>query len=310
MGCASRVSIFVRLDRSNKSLTVTISLATGIITLIFLFVYSYLAIEGTKDLGSVLRISLGSVDARTIVRSGTAASGLSGIFQNVLVANSPQVIISLIYFSYNAAITSMLLAHEWSGFFTRRKPLRVSTSRQGHQRSSYFLQLPYRYALPLLTASTLLHWLASQSVFVISVQLYNLNGNHSSDGECFHWGRGGYVMPDGNFVQVICGQDFITLAYGPLGILLSLLVAIVMAIGVVVLGRKKLSPAPVVGSCSAAIAASCYPHRVEQAPWEKELQWGEIQVLDDHQEPDCVSPPHCSFSSLEVVQPTPGQLYT
>lgn len=270
-----------------------------------LFFYGYISIQGTKDFGSVLRIGLGSVDPRTIVQSGTAASGVAGVFQNVIIANSPQVIISLIYFSYNAAITSMLLAHEWSGFFARYKSLRVSTSRQGQQRSTYFLQLPYRYALPLLAFSTLLHWLASQSIFVVSVELYNMYGEHNSDGACLHW-KEGYVTPDGNTFSGDCGTDFITLSYSPLGILLSLLAAVALTIGIFALGRKKLSPTPVVGSCSAAIAASCHARPFEQAPWEKGLRWGAFTLQSDGQ---YFAMPHCGLSSLEVDQPMPGGFY-
>lgn len=68
-------------------------------------------------------MGLQSVDPRTIIQSEIAYSGLAGIFENFIVADSPQVIISLVYFAYNAAIMWMLLAHEWSGFFNRAKTL-------------------------------------------------------------------------------------------------------------------------------------------------------------------------------------------
>lgn len=41
-------------------------------------------------------------------------------------------------------------------------------------------------------------------------------------------------------------------------VILSLIVAVILTVVIFVLGRKKLSPAPIVGSCSAAIAASCH----------------------------------------------------
>jgi hypothetical protein len=190
-----------------------------------------------------------------------------------MIANSPQLVVSLIYLSYNATMTSMLLAHEWSGFSTRRKPLRVSTTLQGHQRSAYFLQLPYRYALPLLATSTLLHWLASESIFVVSVQLYNMHGEHSSDGTCYQW-KDPYLAPNGDSFNKSCGTDFISLSYSPLGILL--------------------------------IAASCYARLHEHEPWEKDLKWGAFVLQDDQQHFDT---PHCGLSSLEVDQPIVGQAY-
>jgi hypothetical protein len=182
-------------------------LFAAIAVLLGLFVFGHLSINGQKDIGSVLRIGLQSVDPRTIVQSDIAYYGLTGIIQNVIVAKSPQVIISLVYFSYNAAITSMPLAHEWSGFFERAKSLRVSSSRQGLQRSSYFLQLPYRYALPLLGLSALLHWLASQSLSVVSVELYNMFGEHSSTGDCAHG-----LKPDWSSYDGSCGSNFITMS--------------------------------------------------------------------------------------------------
>jgi hypothetical protein len=88
-------------------------LFAAIAVLAGLFIWSYLAIGGQKDLMSVLRIGLQSVDPRTIVQSYFIPSqGLAAVVSNVLISNTPQVIISLVYFSYNAAITSMLLAHE------------------------------------------------------------------------------------------------------------------------------------------------------------------------------------------------------
>ncbi len=61
---------------------------------------------------------------------------------NVFVANSPQPILSMIYYTYNGLLTCFLLAVEWNGFARSRKGLRVTTSRHGLQRSSYTLQLP------------------------------------------------------------------------------------------------------------------------------------------------------------------------
>jgi hypothetical protein len=55
-------------------------LATGVVVLAGLFLWSYLAILGTKDIGSVLCIGLGNIDSRTIIWSNTAQSGTLGIF--------------------------------------------------------------------------------------------------------------------------------------------------------------------------------------------------------------------------------------
>lgn len=47
-----------------------------------------------------------------------------------------------------------------------KKALRVS-SPEGMQRSTYFLSLPLKYSIVLMVASIMLHWLISQSVFLV-----------------------------------------------------------------------------------------------------------------------------------------------
>ncbi|KAK2055805.1 hypothetical protein LY76DRAFT_607434 [Colletotrichum caudatum] len=94
----------------------------------------------------------------------SSKSTLVVLLVNVLVANSPQ-----------------LLADEWLRFFRRseKKPLRVSSPR-GIQRSSYSLSLPLKYSVPLLACTTLLHWLISQSIFLVQTSAFQLgsNGGH------------------------------------------------------------------------------------------------------------------------------------
>src|SRR5438034_10256262 len=62
----------------------------------------------------------------------------------------------------------MLVAKEWSRFTDQRRGLRV-TEPKGSQTSSYFLNLPYAYAVPLLVFSVTIHWLASQSIFLARI---------------------------------------------------------------------------------------------------------------------------------------------
>jgi hypothetical protein len=285
----------------------TYSMLLSIAVLVVLFNAGYFLIRGQKDMNSVLRMGFQSVDPRTLVQSYIASQGIAAILSNVVVANTPQVIISFVYFSYNAAMTSMLLAHEWSSFFSRAKSLRVSSSPHGLQRSTYFLQLPYRYALPLLSFSVLLHWLASQSLSVVSVEVYNMFGEHNAR-SCNSIDPS-YLHSDGevlNTMDTYCGQDFITMAYSPLAILLSLIVAVILAIAIFALGWKRLNPAPVVGSCSIAIAASCHARPDEQVPWEKKLKWGAFTTQSDMQ---YFGMAHCGLSSCVVEEPVVGTLY-
>lgn len=72
-------------------------------------------------------------------------------------ANSPQLVLSFCYFAINSECTSMAAAYEWNKFGSSRKGLRVSAP-LGEQRSTYFLQLPLRFSLPLMAISGGLHW--------------------------------------------------------------------------------------------------------------------------------------------------------
>lgn len=74
----------------------------------------------------------------------------------------------------------MLMAEEWSGYVHERKPLRVSNP-SGSQRSTYRLQLPYRYGIPLLVLSGLLHWPVSQSLLIARVTLNTRAGTGIED---------------------------------------------------------------------------------------------------------------------------------
>jgi hypothetical protein len=110
------------------------------------------------------------------------------------------------------------------------------------QRNSYFLQLPYRAALPLVFKSGLLHWLVSQSVFLaVTTQ----------------WNELGYLKA--RFAVVTCG------------ISLFVMIFVIIADAIVVAGMMALSlrrfdgGIPLVGSSSAALSAACHG-----AAWEEE----------------------------------------
>jgi hypothetical protein len=84
----------------------------------------------------------------------------------VLLANLPQIILSFCYLAYNSLFTRMLAAREWAQMSTGYKPLRV-TDPKGTQISTFRLQLPYSYAVPLLGLSIVLHWLLSNSIYML-----------------------------------------------------------------------------------------------------------------------------------------------
>jgi hypothetical protein len=85
--------------------------------------------------------------------------------RDVIIANLPQVALSVAYLAYNGLFTRMLSEREWSHLSLKFQPLRVSRPK-GLQKESYRLQLPMRWSIPLMVTSGVLHWLISNCIYV------------------------------------------------------------------------------------------------------------------------------------------------
>lgn len=204
----------------------------------------------------------------------------SSILSAVLLANTPQLIISLIYISYNSVWTSMLMGLEWSQYAYRRRGLRVSYPK-GEQRSTYRLQIPYRYGTVLMTLIGTLHWLISQSIFLVRVRVVSAEGVEDVDG------------------------SIITCGYSLQALLATIVVGGVAVLAIVGFGCRSYEPIMTLVKCnSAAISAAC--HAVPEQGHDDGvalglLQWGAVPSASDVG--------HCCFSKAEVLPPELGRLY-
>jgi hypothetical protein len=216
---------------------------------------------------------------------------VSGILANVLIANSPQVILSILYFTGNGLLTSMLLSHEWSSYAHKRKALRVSCRPEGQQRSSYFLQLPWRYAIPTVTIGIILHWLASQSIFIVTVEQWQESYETGAWEHDDFW-------------------DFATCAYSPLALLIFICAAAAALLVIFALGFRRFKSAmPVGANCSLVVAAACHPCSVRPEPVlraQYPLQWGIVGVSENSGHQGGVH--RCAFSSQSVEYPAHGTM--
>ncbi|OHF03303.1 hypothetical protein CORC01_01356 [Colletotrichum orchidophilum] len=252
---------------------------------------AYLLIGGLYHMsggGDIIKLGLGAMQTSTILSTGNLGQG--SILANILLVNTPQIVLSLIYFTYNAQYTSISLITEWDryGNENESKSLRVSSTRKGSQRDTYFLQLPYRYSLPLVIFSGGLHWLISQSFFLVNLEVYAPSDDATSMVRVTNGGSRAGVTA--------CG-------WSPLGVLCVLVVIILMMGFLIITERRRLrfGAMPVAGSCSAAISATCHPDSDEEKMWEKPLRWGVV---------DSSVVGHCSFSSEPVSVPVRGRLYS
>jgi hypothetical protein len=199
----------------------------------------------------------------------------SMIFQDTLTLNLPQLWFSIFYFTYNGILTTMHTGYEWSQFAKRRKALRVSNPRM-EQRSTYWLQLPLSYSIPLIITSGVLHWLVGRSLFLVKIDVYGFNGQRET------W------------------RDISACGYSSLAILLVMILLCLMALVLGFVGRRRLPLGmPAVGTSSGAISAACHPldaDRAHNAAF-RPLMWGVVR------EPNGSEPGHCSFTTMEVAGP-------
>ncbi|KAK8009424.1 hypothetical protein PG991_011975 [Apiospora marii] len=132
--------------------------------------------------------SFGHGGVSSIIQLG-AFSFLGGL----ITANLGQLVLSWSYFVYNALLTRIHVEKELNEYSQSFKPLRVSFPK-GEQTVTWRLQLPYRFGVPLLLISIGMHWLVSNSIFLlvkegailaiipIPVSLYKLPGDMMAGG--------------------------------------------------------------------------------------------------------------------------------
>ena len=185
------------------------------------------------------------------------------------------MILSFLYFLFNGICTCMLLAKEWSEYAYERKTLRVSSPIE-KQRSTYFLQLPYKYAIPLLIFSGAIHWFVSQSIFIANINVY-------IDGE---------LSPN---------DSYSTCGFSPIAMVFVIIFGSLLILFGLALGFRTYKPGiPLAGSCSKKISAACHipENELELHPEQGPLQWGVVPGVFDKN-----GNPHCSFSSKPVIKP-------
>ena len=225
------------------------------------------------DLLSLGRMGLGTQQDYSINLTATWMKlGKSAFYVTAVIANGIQLGASLIWYFINSLLTSMFVSRSWALFIDKPQCLRVSTP-NGKQKSSYFLSLPFRYSMPLSACSILLHWLLSQSWFVVQTRVFTSTGEEEGDG----------------FVREP-SLDSSVIGYSSIGIILSLATLVLFLIGLVTLGSRKLPyrrahrvvdseviRMPLVSTCSAAIAAACHVHTADKDVHTSEIEWVQVE---------------------------------
>lgn len=212
----------------------------------------------------------------------------------VIIANTPQLFLSLSYLLVNRLVTAVSVSREWAAFAMSRKGLRT-TKPVGSQRSTYWLQVPYRFALPMMACSAVLHYITSQVLFFSEFRVYKNNLTLSTLGEDTRRSA---------LATTVSGLGYSDTAWLMLCISMAVLFFMIVVIGCLVC-KSRLPP---IRFCSAVISAACHRPDWDPEAHKKQLQWGEVTSLRfDGEGGEIIG--HCCFTSDEVVRPEEGRLY-
>jgi hypothetical protein len=103
--------------------------------------------------------------------------GTEKIIPMVFLANLPQFFLPAVWLTYASTLTSMFLAADWAKFGTAAGGhTLIVVSPRREQRGTWILGAPLAYAMPILILQIVLHWLVLQSIFVVSVDVFNPDG--------------------------------------------------------------------------------------------------------------------------------------
>ena len=214
----------------------------------------------------------------SLVPGTSALFDTAGVLRAVWLANLPQILLSLVYFAINRVCTSVCFSIEWNEFAVKRKGLRV-TSPKGLQRPTHFLQIPYRWAVPLIATSALMQWLLSQSIFLVRIEMRDTSGRLSPTSKC------------------ACGYSplsflvFFIVFFTFLGVILCFILRVV---------EIRIPPAR---HRSFIISAACHPPPNDIDAHLKEVQWGVTKSSSER----LIG--HCTFTSEEVTAPREARFY-
>ncbi|RDA89814.1 hypothetical protein CP533_0873 [Ophiocordyceps camponoti-saundersi (nom. inval.)] len=235
------------------------------------------------DMRSLMSLGFGATTPLTFLVTRLPRQDPAGLISSVLLANLPQLLISVIYMLYNAMLSTFLVQREFSLMYKREKhkPLRVSEP-IGIQRSSYFISLPLRYGVPLYATSGLMHFLLSQSLFMARVTAF---------------------YPDGT---VDTEASFSSCAYSPAAIVTTMVMGVALVLAIVALGfRRYDGTMRMVGTNSRAIGAACHVLAEDRDEgYLLPVQWGVVEQTG--------GVGRCAFTTApvdEVREPVEGMVY-
>ncbi|CAI0645301.1 unnamed protein product [Colletotrichum noveboracense] len=172
----------------------------------------------------------------------------SPFMPSIIMAKAPQLYLSFWYLAYNSLLTRLEMSREWALFCYATQLIKLPS---GQQIATYRLQLPYTYSITLMILSTLMHWLMSNSLFVMVF-------------------LGDYYLPWQRFGRDTTGlPEDAAVVVGTLSLPVLILIVLgsLMAIFPIAVSRRSLPGSmPIVGSNSLAMMAACRVSPLSKVP--------------------------------------------
>ncbi|KAI9765213.1 MAG: hypothetical protein M1840_007705 [Geoglossum simile] len=247
-----------------------------------LFSLSLHNLTTAENINTLWSLGFGQVRAGALIPLPHHLLGASGLITTSIIANTPQVVLSAWYLMFSGALTAMLVGQQWNRFGAPEgQALRVSEPRKGtSQLGIYALGMPAAYALSSMSLTSLLHWLASQSIFPARIVAYN--HDNAED-------------PNGSIAT--CG-------YSPMAIIFSMALLGLITLCSVGVGLRRYSDRTcLVGSCSVAVSAGCHPLEGKKGDIAGGVvRWGVVGS-------DAGGVGHCSLTSEMIGRPSEGEWY-
>ena len=219
--------------------------------------YSWYNVVGGLNLSMRLkRFGLGTEDPATSIVSGSLGrpfhQGVPFALQ-VIIANLPQVWSTICYLTWNNQITRIWLELEWRSYYRAHIRPQVSiNSKEPGVQNARWLQLPYWLTGVLMSISVLLHWLVSQTLFVVEIYFTD-----SVIASVFH------------------------LHYSPLAIILVGTIATTLAFGLTVYYFVPITTwMPLMAGSTKVVFDSCFRLPSDGLP-RTGIGWGDISVGND-----------------------------
>lgn len=255
------------------------------------------------SISDLVKLGFGALTPYTYLVTSLPRSDPNGLISNVLVANLPQLVLSIVYVMYNAMMSTMLVQREFSLLYktVKRKPLRVSEP-IGIQRSSYFISLPLRYGVPLYITSGVMHFLLSQSLFLARITALYTDGTVDRYATFSTCAYSPIAMITGEFHSCMYTVWNCSLTDGRLAMAVG--AGLLAAVGLLGL-RKYDGTMRMVATNSRAISAACHVLEEDRENgYLMPMQWGVVKRSGGVGK--------CAFTTapdVEIRMPKEGQKY-